>query len=370
MVLYDVTSTYFARRSAAGKLRRHGYSRDGKRRNVQVVLGVVIANGFPIAHHVFPGNKADKATFATVIHDLEERLGLQRVMVVGDRGMVSEANLELLQASGRELRYLLGVPGRRREESASVLAALVEDAWQPVDESNQVQEILLAEHPGTRYFVVDSIERKEYEQGLRLRSMERTRARLDKIVAAVSAGRLKDPTKIAARAGRALEHDHGHRYYSYEVPGPGEFHFYEDPHKLAAETRREGRYLIKTNDPELTAQHAVPLYKQLSDVEWAYRDLKDVIRMRPIHHRSDARIEAHLFVATLALFLKRTLERQLHDAGLNLTPTEAFAAMRSMGIAVLDMAGTPRHLVSPGSRDARRVIKALGMDRLLPPGAH
>ena len=369
IVLYDVTSTYFARRSPAGNLRRHGHSRDGKRRNVQVLLGVVIANGFPIAHHIFPGNTADKATFETVISDLEQRLGLRRVLVVGDRGPVSEANLELLQAPGRQLRYLLGVPGRRHEESAKALEAVAEDAWQPVDDGNRVQEIELAEHPGIRYFVVDSAERKAYEQELRLRSMERAKARLEKVAAAVSAGRLKDPAKIGARAARALEQDHGGRYYSYEVPGPSEFKYYEDADKLGAETCREGRYVLKTNDPDLTAEQTVPLYKQLSDVEWAYRDLKDIIRMRPIHHRTDERIEAHLFVATLALFLKRTLEHELAKAGVNLTPTEAFAAMRSMGIGVLDLAGERRHLVSAGGRDARRLVKALGIEQLAPPGA-
>lgn len=369
LVLYDVTSTYFARRSPTGALRRHGHSRDGKRRNVQVLLGVVIANGFPIAHHVFPGNTVDKATFQSVLGDLEQRLGLRRVMVVGDRGLVSEANLDFLQAPGRELRYLLGIPGRRHEESAAALDAVKEDAWQPVDEGNRVQEVKGAGAPDVRYFVVDSVERKAYEEELRQRSMERARARLEKVAAAVSAGRLKDPAKIGARAARALESDHGDRYYRYAVPGPGQFEYSADAEKLEAERVREGRYLLKTNDPELTAPQAVPLYKQLSDVEWAYRDLKDVIRMRPIHHRTDERIKAHLFVATLALFLKRMLEHELTLAGVDLTPTEAFAAMHSMGLGVLDLAGDRRHLVTAGGRDARRIAKALGLHPLAPPGA-
>lgn len=368
MVLYDVTSTYFARRSPTGELRRHGHSRDGKRRNVQVLLGVVIANGFPIAHHIFPGNTADKATVETVIDDLEQRLGLRRVMIVGDRGMVSESNLELLRAPGRELRYLLGVPGRRCDESAMAFDAVTDDAWLPVDEGNRVQEVGIETQSGVRYFVVDSAERRAYEEALRARSMQRVKERLEKLAAAVSAGRIKDPAKIGARAARAIEQDHGKRYFSYEIAGPGEFAYDEDPDKLAAETRREGRYVLKTNDPDVTAEQVVPLYKQLSDVEWAYRDLKDIIQLRPVHHRTDERIEAHIFVATLALFLKRTLEHELTQAGVNLTPTEAFAAMQSMGIGVMDLGGERRHLVSSGGRDARRIVQALGIDHLTPPG--
>lgn len=368
MVLYDVTSTYFERRAPVGTLRRHGHSRDGRPRNVQVVLGVVLANGFPIAHHVFPGNTADRKTLQETVRDLETRFGLQRVLIVGDRGFVSEENLTFLTAPGRAMRYLVGIPGRRCEESASVLDRLDEEAWERVDASNRVQEVS-GTSPGLRYLVVESQERKAYEEAQRQRSMERATEELAKVQVAVEAGRLKDPAKIGARAQRALSRNHGHRYYSYDVPGPGLFSFQEDPAKMTAEQRREGRYILKTNDDTITPLESVGLYKQLSDVEWAYRDLKDVIRMRPIYHRSEDRIKAHLFVATLALFLKRALEHRLEAAGVSLTPTEAFAAMRSMGVTTLDVAGQTKQLVSSGGRDARRVLKALGIRTLAPPDA-
>jgi len=368
MVLYDVTSTYFARRSPKGELRRHGKSRDGKPRNVQVLLGVVMANGFPIAHHVFAGNTADKATLQAVVKDLEQRLGLRRVLIVGDRGMVSEANLEFLTQGGRQMRYLVGLAGRRCEESARVLARLQEEAWEQVDACNRVQQVALGA-TDVHYFVVQSAERKAYEQDQRERSMQRAAEALQKVEAAVQAGRLKDPAKIGARAQRAIARDHGSRYYSYEIPGAGAFRFHVDPVKLAAEQRREGLYILKTNDPTLTPTQSVVVYKQLSDVEWAYRDLKDVIRMRPIYHQRDGRVQAHVFVATLALFLKRTLEEHLSQAGVPLSPTDAFAAMHSVGLSVLDFDGETRHLVSGGGRDARRVMQAVGITNTAPPGA-
>lgn len=367
MVLYDITSTYFERRRPKGELRRHGKSRDGKPRNVQVLLGVVMANGFPIAHHVFAGNTPDKATFQSTLTDLEDRFGLRRVLVVGDRGFVSEGNLAFLTEEDREMRYLLGIPGRRCEESAAVLDRVREEAWKTVDDTNRVQEVTL-ETPNVRYFVVESQERKAYEQEQRERSMELVAEALGKVEAAVKRGNPKRPVKIAARAERAICRNHAKRYYSYDIPGPGAFHFYLDPDKLHAETRREGIYIIKTNDMTLTPKQSVGLYKQLSDVEWAYRDLKDVIRMRPIYHRRDDRIQAHLLVATLALFLKRTLEHQLDAKNLYLTPTEAFAALHSMGISVLDFNGQTKHLTSGGGRDARRVLKALDITQLSPLG--
>ena len=271
MVFYDLTSLYFCRRSPKGKLRRHGPSKDGKRRQVQIMLGVVMANGFPIAHHVFAGNTAEKKTLIGVLSDLEKRFGLNRVMVVGDRGMVSPANLDFL--SGTPFRYLLGIPGRRCEEAAAILDALDDEEWQCVDEGNCVQEVNLslpgAESP--RYFVIESQERKVYEQALRERSMERARQVLEKVAAAVEAGRLKDPAKIGSRAQRALSQHHGHRYYSWEASGRGQFRFFEDPDKLKAEMRHEGKYILKTDDTKLTAVDAVSAYKELSTVEWGFR---------------------------------------------------------------------------------------------------
>jgi len=366
MVLYDITSTYFQRRRPKEELRRHGKSRDGKPRNVQVVLGVVMANGFPIAHHVFAGNTADKATLKSTVTDLEDRFGLRRVLVVGDRGFVSNENLDFLTEEDRERRYLLGIPGRRCEESAAVLDRLHDEAWKTVDDTNRVQEVTL-ETPNVRYFVVESEERKAYEQEQRERSVQRVGEALAKVEAAVQAGNPKRPEKIAARAERAICRNHGKRYYSYEISGPGAFRFTLDPDKMEAETRREGIYLIKTNDLTLTPEQSVGLYKQLSDVEWAYRDLKDVIRMRPIYHQRDDRIQAHLLVATLALFLKRTLQQRLNAKELYLTPTEAFAAIHSVGLSTLDFDGQTKHLTSGGGRDARRVLEALDITDLKPP---
>ena len=368
MVFYDLTSLYFCRRSPKGKLRRHGPSKGGKPRQVQIMLGVVMANGWPIAHHVFAGNTAERTTLVDVLRDLEKRFGLNRVMVVGDRGMVSPFNLDFL--SGTPFRYLLGIPGRRCEEAATALNALDDQTWEGVDEGNRVQEanLSLSEAESGRYFVIESQERKAYEEAMRKRSMERARQALEKVAAAVKAGRLKDPTKIGARAQRALSQHHGYRYYSWEVEGRGQFRFFEDADKLQAEMVHEGKYILKTDDAELTAVDAVSAYKELSTLEWGFRDLKDVIEGRPIFHQRDERVEAHVFVATLALFLKRTLDHELAAALPELSSTEAFAAMESIGIAELTFNGQTSRLASGGGQDARRVLAALGIKDIDPPG--
>jgi len=365
LVFYDLTSTYFCRKSPVGRLRRHGHSKEGKRRQVHVVLGVVMANGFPIAHHVFEGNQAEKTTLQDVLTDVDQRFGLGHVMVVADRGLVSAENLAYLSQS--TFRYLLGLPGRRSREALEVLEALDDTKWQRVDQENHVQEIRLPDRTG-RYLVINSLQRKTYEQALRERSVERAREALEKVAAAVKAGRLKDPAKIGARAARATAKHRAYRYYSYEVPGSGQFRFWEDPEKMRTETLHEGKYILKTDDEDVDATEAVGAYKELDTVESGFRDLKDVIEMRPVYHKTDDRIKAHIVVATLALFLKRSLEHQLASTVPELSGTEAIAAMRSIGLAELDLNGQTTRLVSGGSRDARCVLKALGIADLSAPG--
>jgi transposase len=367
LVFYDITSTYFQRREPIENLRRHGKSRDGKPRETQVVVGVVMANGWPIAHHVFPGNTADKTTLQEVMTDLHERFGLRRVMIVADRGMVNPANLEFL--SGRQYGYLVAIQGRRNKEAAAVLAELREEegAWTHIDDDNRTQEASLAGRR-ERYFVVESKPRREYEQRLRERSMNRARADLEGVARSVETGRLKDPAKIGARAAKALSRNHGSRYFSYEVPGRGQFRFREDADKMRAELAREGRYILKTEDPSMTPVDAVETYKQLNTVEAGFRDLKDVIEMRPVWHKKDERICAHIFVATLALFLKRTLQHELERKGLPFSATDALAALKSIGLDELDLNGERHRVVSSGGRDARRVLKALGISDANPPG--
>ena len=358
MVFYDVTSVYFERRRPKG-MRQHGYSRDGCPRNVQIVLGVVMANGWPIAHYVFPGDTADRKTLQSTVADVVARFGLGRVLLVTDRAMVDDENLAFLREDGRQVRYLMAIPGRRNDEAAAVLAKLDDTAWLDVDKRNRVQQVQL-DDPAVHHFVVDSAERKATEQELRGKDMHATAQALQKIADALAAGKLRQPEKIAVRVQHALAVRHGFRYYSWRI-ADGRLELLEDEKKMKAELAREGRYVLKTDDPAIGPVEAVGIYKQLSDVEWAYRDLKDVIQMRPIYHKTDPRALAHLLVATLALFLKRTLEHRLTDAGVKLTPTEAFEAMRSIGVSVLDLEGEQRVLTSSGGRDARRIVKALSI---------
>jgi transposase len=374
LALYDLTSTYFEGQGPP-KLGAHGHSRDGKPRNRQVLVGLVMVDGWPIAHHIFAGNWRDAKTVPKVIGDLQERFGLRRVVFVGDRGMVTSDNIKLLR-SHDEGGYVVGLNRRRRED----VYRYIEQAtgrWTrcPVgitanEKTNPprtlVQEVA-GDEAGVRIFVVHSDERQAFEQARRLKAMTCVREELEALEQRVRKGRLKAPAKIGAAATRILQRNHGYRYYDWEYKD-GRFRFFEHPINLKREQAYEGKYVIQTEEKDLTAVQAVSIYKELSEVERAFRNLKDVIEMRPIYHQKDERVEAHIFVAALAFLLHRALEKKLKAAKLDFSATEALEALRTLRVVEWEeQDGKRRRTVTRRTERATRILSALGITNIDPP---
>lgn len=373
LVFYDLTSTYFEGQGPPN-LGAHGHSRDGKPRNRQVLVGLVLVDGWPIAHHVFEGNWRDSKTVPSVLSDLKKRFGLGRVVFVGDRGMVTVDNLKKLKAAKQG--YVVGLTRRRRKGIYEYIQRAT-GPWtecpvgitareKAIAPKTLVQEVDSGQG-GVRIFVVHSEERQQYERTQRLKAMGRVRTKLEALQRRIESGRLKAPEKVGAAAQRILSGNHGHRYYGWEYTD-GEFRFYEHPVHFKREKAYEGKYLIQTEEQNLSAVEAVRLYKELSEVERSFRNLKDVIEMRPIYHQTDKRVEAHIFVATLAFLLHRTLEKKLKAARLDLSATDALEALRTVRVVDIDLGdGQTKRSVTQGSVHARRVLRALGITKLEPP---
>ena len=367
MVFYDLTSTYFEGRGPAG-LADFGYSRDGKSRNRQVQVGLVMINGWPIAHHVFDGSLRDAETVETVLKDLQQRFGLRRVILVSDRGMVTIQNLALLRQLGQG--YLVGLKRRRNEQVRGYLEAAAQGRWQecPVGITAQEKETaprtmvteVAGEEPGVRVFVVQSEERLAYERAMREAAMEKTRQALEKLAARVAAGRLKKAQNIGAAAARILSRNHGSRYYDWSLE-QGVLRYFEHPVHLPAEKALEGKYVIQTEELDLSAIQAVEAYKELSEVERGFRELKDLIEMRPIYHHRPKRVRAHIFVAALAFLLARALEKKLKAAGVPMSSAQALEALRTMHVVDIRVGAEIRRGVTAGNHQARQILAALAI---------
>lgn len=374
-VLYDVTSTYF---EGAGPhdFAKHGYSRDGKLQNVQVIVGVVMVAGWPIAHHVWAGNRVDHSTVQEVITDLRKRFEFARLVFVGDRGMVTDENIEAITKD--EHGFLVGTKRRRNTKLDAWLGAVDDTKWidcpgganaqeRKTDPPRTRAQAVESGDPDLRVIVIDSDERRGYEQAKRLQAMERARQKLEKLKDRVASGDLKRPEKIGAAAERIMQRYHGYRYFDWKLEG-GAFAFSESEDRLGREKKIEGKYVISTSEKGLSVLEAVAKYKELTDVESGSRQLKDVMAMRPIYHQVEPRVKAHIFVAALALLVQRLLGRRLDEAGVDLSPTRAMQALSTVRLVTFRLEGQPeRRGMAGGCPDARLILKALKLADQRPP---
>src|SRR5512135_1007384 len=374
-VLYDITSTYF---EGAGPLdfAEHGYSRDGKPQNVPVIVGVVMVAGWPIAHHVWAGNTVDRSTVPEVISDLRTRFEFGRLVFVGDRGMVSEENLESITKDKHG--FLVGLKRRRHAQLDDWLDAVDETKWvncpgginaleRKTDPPGTHAQEVPSGIPDVRVIVIDSDERRAYERAKREQAMARARQKLEKLKERVDSGALKQPEKIGAAVERIMQRYHGYRYFEWKLRD-GTIEISESKKHFEREQRIEGKYVIATSEKALSVRDAVAMYKELSEVESGFRQLKDVMAMRPIYHQIETRVETHIFVAALALLIQRLLHRRLEEAGVDLSPARAMQALSPVRLVRFRFDEQPaRRGVSGGCPDARRVLKALKLVELRPP---
>ncbi len=252
LVFFDITSTYFEGHGPA--MAKHGHSRDGQPRKVQVIVGVVMVAGWPITHYVWSGNTRDSTTVKEVVEDLSKRFAFSRVVFVGDRGMVTKSNLKMLQESEDAWGFLVGMTRRRNPEVEVLIDRVREDAWIdcPVginarekgkDQPRTRVQQVTCDRPGVRVFVVDSDERRAYEERMRTKAMERVRGGLERVQARVAKGKLKQPEKIGAAVERALQRNHGYRYYAWEL-ADGQLKFFgkgQSRHpSISGHSRRSG----------------------------------------------------------------------------------------------------------------------------------
>src|SRR5215472_6184040 len=289
LVLYDITSTYF---EGAGPhdFAKHGHSRDGKSQDVQVIVGMVMVAGWPIAHHVWEGNRIDHSTVQEVISDLRKRFEFGRLVFVGDRGMVTDENIESITKD--QHGFLVGIKRRRNAQLGAWLDAVDDSKWidcpggintreRKTDPPRTRAQEVPSGDPDLRVIVIDSDERRGYEQAKREQAMERARQKLEKLKERVASGDLKRPEKIGAAVERIMQKYHGYRYFDWKLKD-GALEFSASEARLGREKKLEGRYVIMTREKGLSVLEAVAIYKELTDVERGFRQLKDVLTLRPI----------------------------------------------------------------------------------------
>jgi len=346
ILLYDLTSTYFEcdPPETADGLKRFGYSRDKRPDCVQVVIALIVTpEGFPVAYEVMPGNTSDKTTLPEFLEKIEKQYGKMNRLWIMDRGIPTEDALEQMRAEGAS--YLVGTPRGRLTKLEKQLFA---EPWKKVQEQIEVK---LARTDEDLYVLTRSGGRRDKEQSMRRRRLKRLWKRLHEI----QGMKRIDYQELLMKLGAARkEAGNAWRLVDITLPGKddpvnaGTFIFGLNRDKLRKARRGEGTYLLRTN---LVADKPEELWKQyivLTEVEQAFKELKNDLDIRPIYHQKDDRIESHIFVSFLSYCLQVTLKQRAKAKAPGLTPRailEKFKAMQMIDVHLPTTDG--RNLVLP-----------------------
>ncbi len=303
LVLYDLTSVYLE--GSKCELAKRGYSRDGKRGLPQVEFGLITdKEGCPVSVDVFEGNVADPMTVAAQVEKIKDRFGLAEVVLVGDRGMLTSARIEALKETD-----LSWISALRSDQIMGLVNC--GDLQLGLFDKRNLAEITSPRFPGERLVVCKNSALAEERARKREELLLATEQELGKVVASVSAGRLKGSDAIGVRVGRILGRFKVGKHFQLEI-ADGSFSYRRDRERIAAEAALDGLYVIRSNVSErkLGADELVRSYKLLARVERAFRTLKSVdLQVRPVHHRLADRVRAHIFLCMLAYYVRWHLER-------------------------------------------------------------
>jgi transposase len=313
LVLYDVTSTYFEGRSCP--LAELGYSRDGKRGTPQIVFGLLTdRRGRPVAVEVFEGSLHDDKTLPAQLEKLRRRFKLKRIVVVSDRGMVTKANLEVMrEAEGVSWITALKAPQVKK---------LVKDGHLQLSLFDQ-QNLLEIEdeegHPDERLVVCRNPLVAEERRRKREALLQATEHQLSEVARRVEQGTLTGEAEIGLAVGAVWNRWRVKKHFQLEITDTS-LSFRRKQDQIEQEAALDGIYVLRTSvsADTLAAPEVVRSYKQLKEVERAFRSFKGPLKLRPIHHRLEDRVRAHVFLCMLAYYL----EWHLRQAWAELTFTD------------------------------------------------
>lgn len=311
LVLYDVSSSYYTGRQSA--LIKRGYSRDGKPGEPQIVYGLLCAaDGCPVAIEVFAGNTADPTTFTAQVDKIRKRFGIRRVVLVGDRGMITSKRIDA------DLRGVEGLDWITALRNDSLKKLVADQVIQPsLFDERDLAEVSSADYPGERLVVCRNPLLADERARKRQELLAAAEKKLEAIAQAVSRKRrpLRGKEQIGLRVGRELKNTRMQKHFALAIEDDS-FSYRRLDEKIAAEAALDGLYVVRTSvkAETLSAERTVAAYKDLSQVEWAFRSLKSVdLKVRPIYHWKDDRIRAHVFLCMLAYYVEWHMRGKLAE---------------------------------------------------------
>lgn len=352
LVFYDLTSTYFEGQKCP--LSEFGYSRDHRPDTRQIVLGLLVTDqGLPIAHEVFKGSRADKTTLQEAVEKLKKRFKIGRCIIVADRGVVSSKNIQYLE--NEQYEYIFALRKRRLREWEDLFYA--KEPFVTVEENLKAKEVV---KENTRYILCHNLEKEKDDKQFRNRLIERSLVKLEKL----KNSRCKQPEAFIRKATKILTKLKSGKFFTYTVDPAGKFSHSLNESVLSKEETLDGKYILMTNIKNLSIPELIKSYKELSQVEFAFRTIKDFLRIRPVYHYNPRRVKAHVFICVLAYLLEKILAVKLKRAKLEISAERALEKLNRIQVIENELDGKLYRGITEISPQQRSILNACGISNL------
>jgi len=368
LVFYDLTSSYFE--GDCCPIACRGYSRDHRPDCRQIEIGLLVnRDGIPIAHTVWDGNVKDQTTVPETIKAMEKRFNIKRCIFVGDNGMATSDNITLLREHNYE--YIVGM---RLLKDARALAVLNDPSvpdrehFTVLKDNLSVHEVMSPGegfHTDERVIICYNPERARSTRERRDKKLRESRDYLHEIkTRPPKRGQQRRPEKITVMVERALRKQGTHQYYTWRCTEDGVFDYHENTAAIDKARLTDGICMLVTNSSTLPATEIARGYRTLSQVEQAFRDIKNVIRIRPIYHYNDLRVLGHVFICVLAYLIEQVMEKKLKQVQMPLSAHKALTMLtpiRMVRYTIMNKTLSKRTNITP---EQEKIFNALGVSEI------
>jgi DDE family transposase len=378
LILYDLTSTYYTGRCCP--LAKYGHNRDGKKRFPQIVIALLCdREGRPIAVEVFEGNTSDPKTVQAQIEKLRMQFNLERILLVGDRGVLTSAriNKDLRTVEGMQWITALRAQTIRKLASQKTITMSLFD-------ERDLAEVTSPDFPGERLFVCYNPLLADERARKRQTLLKMTEEELEKIARAVRRKQkpLRGKKDISLRAGKILNRHKVGKHFRLQI-GAASFEYHRKEAKIAEEASLDGIYVLRSNVPreDLNAEQTVAAYKGLAEAEQAFRSFKSVdLKVRPIFHWEPERVKAHVFLCMLSYYVEWHMREKLAELLFDEDDKEGARAARASIVAPAkpspscrakaNTKQTPDRMPVHSFRTLLEDLKTLSRDEVYVPASH
>ncbi|MCJ2541095.1 MAG: IS1634 family transposase, partial [Candidatus Thermoplasmatota archaeon] len=359
-LFYDITSSYFE--GDGPPLASRGYSRDERPDKPQVNIGLVITEeGYPITSQLFPGHVPDKTTVEGTCQRLRDDFAIESCVFVGDRGMITDDNLEIINSYS--YNYIICHREAHVRERLAPVLPLHEDEWEVVDEGLSVLDVDVEDQ---RFVLCLNTQKADDDRAARETFLEIGKKLIDEVRDMAARGTVKDHDKLLKKVVRRLVKKNLDGYYDFKIPpSPArDLKYWVIKKKVENDALFDGKWVLQTDVKDRPAEDIAKMYKRLSAIEDVFRTLKGELEMRPMYHRLDERVFAHVFICQLAYLVMEVMERRARENRLDMTAPAMVRAFSNVTLNEVTMGqdeGAHIWRATELDEEQRKILLALEM---------